>query len=227
MGRLPLLSVLVAAATGCAPNGWIRTQHGSDRIRTAFHIATDMYGSPATAVVISNSHFPCALPSQPDPDAITAAERDYYLAWNREGSVVMAFVLFTWDDASWDGSYPVSEAASPYGLDEVEPRVALAAYRAVWEAEVSEEDGLYREYVPVVEQQVIPVESPGNVDIQVEDDALTGRFSLDSLDVSGTFSTKPCPSGSGNLLDYLDLFGAGLPDGREDSGNPYLEVDSP
>ncbi len=217
----PLLAVLVLVLAACSPHGVIRTERGADRVRTAFHIATELYGSPATAVVVSNSHFPCSLPTQPDPDAITEAELDYYMAWNREGSVVLAFLLFTWDVSARAGEYPVSEAASPYGLDEVEPRAALAAYRAVWESEVSEDDGLYREYEPVIEEEVIPVESPGTVDVQVEEDTLIGRFELSSLDVSGRFVTQACAEGSADVLDYLDLFTSSPPDTTEDSGIRY------
>lgn len=227
MKLLPPALLLAPLLAGCAPQGWLRTQHGSDRIRTAFHLTTALYGAPARVVILSNSHFPCALPSQPDPDAITAAERDYYLAWNREGSVVLAFVLFSWDTSSWAGSYPVDEAASPYGLDEIEPRAAMAGYRAVWEAEVSEEDGLYREYQPVVEEEIIPVEAPGTIDVEESDDVLSGSFSLDSLDVSGRFTTQRCASGSGDLLDYLDLFSSGLPSDTRDSGGVYFEGGGP
>ncbi len=209
---------LALLAIGCAPHGVIRTERGSDRVRTAFHIDTELYGAEATAVVLSNSHFPCALPTVPDPDAITQAEREYYMAWNREGSVVLAFVLFEWEGGDQTGSYPVSEAASPYGLDEIDPRVALAAYHAVWEAEVSEEDGLYREYEPVIEEYAMPVEAPGSVDLEVDDDRLLGSFNLDSLDVSGRFVTEACPDGSDDLLDYFDLFDAPPPDDTRDSG---------
>jgi len=221
----PMIPLLLAAllSVGCSPRGWIRSERTTDRIRTAFHVATDFYGQPASVLFLSNSHFPCALPTQPDPDAITAAERDYYMAWNREGSVVLAFVLFTWDDRSWSGAYPVSEAASPFGLDEIEPRVALAGYHAVWEAEVSEEDGLYREYQPVIEEEAIPVEAPGNLDIELSDDTMVGTFTLDSLDVSGSFTTQRCPGDNTDLLDYLDLFGGGVPGDSSDTGAPVRD----
>jgi hypothetical protein len=210
---LPLTLLLV----GCAPQGWIRTDRSTDRIRTAFHIPTSLYGADARVLVLSNSDFPCAIPTQPDPDAITAAEQAYAMAWNREGTLIVAFVLFAWEQDAWEGSYPVDEAASPYSLDEVEPRVALGAFRAVWEAEVSEEDGLYRDYQPVVEEWTMPVERPGSVDLVVTEDGYRGSFSLDSLDVSGRFETRECPDSSTGLLDYLDLFTASPSDDTRDS----------
>jgi hypothetical protein len=201
---------LLAAVTlaACSPQGWLRSERGAERIRTAFHLNTSYYGERAKAVVLSNSHFPCSLPDTQDPDAITQAEAEYLMAYSREGSMLVAFVLFSHEDGSWSGRYPVDEAASPFGLDEVEPRAAMAAFRAVWEAEVSEEDGLYREYEPVVEEQHIPVEGPGEISVQESGDGerFEGSFTLDSIDVSGRFETRECVDGDGDLLGYLDLF---------------------
>jgi hypothetical protein len=215
MRKLLPIAVLLA---GCSPQGWIRTDRSTDRIRTAFHIPTSLYGVDAKAVILSNSAFPCALPTQPDPAAITAAEQAYAMAWNREGTVIVAFVLFAWDDSAWVGGYPVDEAASPYSLDEVEPRVALAGFRAVWEAEVSEEDGLYREYQPIDEVWTMPVEQPGNIELVATEAGYEGSFSLDRLDVSGRFETTACPDSSTGLLEYLDLFQTSPPDTSDDTG---------
>jgi hypothetical protein len=213
--RRALPALLLVPLAACAPHGLLRTERGSDRIRTALHFETEIYGSSATAVVLSNSHFPCALPSQPDPDAILAAEQQYHLAWNREGTMVVSFLLYSWDEEDWSGRYPVSEVASPFGLDELEPRAAMASFRAVWEAEVSEEDGLYREYQPVLEEWTMPVEAPGEVEIVALEDRLEGSFGLDTLDVSGRFTTTACEDG-GDLMSYLGSYsGLGPGDTRE------------
>ena len=222
MIRSCAMAMLVLQA-GCAPMGWIRTERGTDRIRTAFHIPTTLYGVTAKALILSNSDFPCSLPTEPDPDAITAAEQDYYMAWNREGTMLVGFVLFAWEDGAWEGSYPVDEAASPYSLDEVEPRAAMAGFRAVWEAQVSEDDGLYREYEPVVEEQVMPVEGPGTLEMYEKNSGYEGTFSLDTLDVSGNFRSAPCVSGGADLLDYFDLFDSSDPDDTTDTAVPANE----
>ncbi len=207
----PRLSVALAPLLmlACSPKGWIRTNRSTERVRTAYSIATTTGPWTYQVVVLANSHFSCGLPTEPDPDAITSAEQDYYMAWNREGALLVGFALYTDGSPGWEGTYPVDEAASPAALDEVEPRAAMAAFHAVWEAEVSEEDGLYREYEPVVEDSVMPVESPGSVEIEEDGDALVGRFSLESLDVSGSFVTESCPADEVNLLDFLDLFESG------------------
>ena len=200
------LALLTVPLVACSPKGWLRTPHGAERIRTAYSIATTTGPWTYQVVVLANSHFACGLPTEPDPDAITEAEQDYYMAWNREGALLAGFALFAWDGKSWTGTYPVSETADPTVLDDVEPHVTMAAFHAVWEAAVSEEDGLYREYEPVVEDSVMPVEGPGTVEIEEDGDALVGRFSLDTLDVSGRFRTEPCPPEEVDLLDFLDLF---------------------
>lgn len=225
--RHPSFLPLAILLAGCSPDGWLRSSHGAERIRTAFHFPTTFAGVHAQAMVLSNSHFPCSLPDTPDPDAITQAQMDWANAWNREGSMLVAFVLYRWEEASWEGNFPVDEAASPFGLDEVEPRVAMAAYRAVWEAEVSEEDGLYREYEPVVEEQFVPVEGPGTIELEVRDGGtgFAGTFSLDAIDVSGRFHSSWCADG-GDLIDYLDLFDVGEPDPR-DTGFVYDEEVAP
>jgi hypothetical protein len=221
-----LLLLLLAPLTACAPHGLLRTERGSDRIRTALHFETQGYGSPATAVVLSNSHFPCSLPTVPDPDAILEAEQQYHLAWNREGTMVVSFLLYSWDERERSGSYPVSEVASAYGLDELEPRAAMASFRAVWEAEVSEEDGLYREYQPVIEEWTMPVEGPGEIEVEVLEDVLEGSFSLDTLDVSGRFTATACDDGS-DLLSYLTAYGGVTPGGGRDSEDTTPIGDTP
>lgn len=220
MLRLRLLPLPLAMLCACSPKGWIRTPRGAERVRTAYSIATTTGAWEYQVVVVANSHLACGLPTEPDPDAITQAEQDYYMAWNREGALLVGFALYS-DGPGWTGTFPVDETANPAVLDEIEPRAAMAAFHAVWEAEVSEEDGLYREYEPVLEDSIMPVEGPGSVVVEEDGDALVGRFSLDTLDVSGSFRTEPCPPEEVDLLDFLDLFDSSdspPPDDRDTGG---------
>jgi hypothetical protein len=220
MRSLLLLGPLLAA---CSPQGWIRTERGSDRIRTAYHFDTTLQGIPTHALVLANSHFPCSLPTEPDPDAITSAEQQYAMAWGREGAMLVAFALFEYDGEPSSGRFPVDEAASPYGLDEVEPRAALAAFHAVWEAEVVTEDGLYREYQPVIEEDHTPVDGPGSVELELgEEGRWSGRFALDAIDVSGRFEAEACAGDGAALFETLGIFSGGIDtDIPADTGRSY------
>ena len=218
MRRILPLALLLPA---CAPLGRIRSPRLDERLRSAWALDGALGGQDARLLVLSTSAFPCGLPEEPDPDAITAADAAWLYAWTREGSLIVAFALFALDAASEEGSYPVDETASPSALDDVEPRAALAAFHAVWEAEVSAEDGIYREYEPVDEQLVLPVEGPGELSVADDGDGLSGTFSLDSLDVSGSYRAELCPPGQDDLLslDMLSaLLGGAWAEHRDDTG---------
>ena len=195
------LLLLPLVAVACAPMGRIRTPRGGDRLHTALTLGTIWSGTRARVLILSTSSVACSPPTDPDPDAITAYEAELVLALTREGSLVLAFVMFSSDPTDWSGEYPVDETASPWALDEVEPRAALAAFHAVWEAEVLAEDGLYREYAAVEEELSLPVLAPGTLTFDDDDDEASGTFALESLDVSGTFDATPCPVGEDDLLN--------------------------
>ncbi len=206
----PTWLAALALCTACSSAGRLHTPRGSDRVRDAWHIPTSYLGQGVLALVIANSRFPCGLPSEADPEAITGADMDYYVAWNREGALVVGLLLYRWGTGDdWSGSYPLQDTVTPEALDAVEPRAAMAAFHAIWEAEVSEEDGIYRQYEAVDEQDLMPVPSPGSVELQVQGETMRGSFTLDSIDVSGTFTSQRCSASEADLLQYLDLFQGG------------------
>lgn len=202
--RAAACSLLLLALSACAPWGRIHTPRGSDRLRSAWSLATLWSGVSTRVLFLSTSTVPCGPPDTQDPDAITAADMELAQAWTREGSQILVFALFSDHTSGWSGSYPVVEVVSPVALDVTEPHAALAAYHAVWEAEVSEEDGLYREYAIVEEQLRLPVPDPGTLTWEESGDIASGTFALDSLDVSGDFQAEACPEGEDSLLaSYL------------------------
>lgn len=185
----------------CAPYGRINTPMGSERLRSAWYMEIN----GGLGILLSSSEVSCSLPTSENPEEISKALQDFYLAINREGSQLMAFILYNYNPRSWEGYYPISDAPDIDALDEVDPRVAQATYRSVDEARLEYQAGLYREYEPTDYTYVAKVEGPGHVTVEKYEtnQTLEGWFSLDALDVSGTFDAQPCESDNSEIIELL------------------------
>lgn len=187
---LPALLLLGA----CAPYGTIATPAGADRLRAAWHLETEEDGHSVMLLVLANSPLPCGLPEGASTSDVEDLALDYNYAISREGARITAHKLYS-SISGWEGRYPVQASVDPAALDAVEPRASEALYLGINEAEAQESHGLYRQYEARDADLVYEVEAPGEVVVEEEDDeALEGTFSLDSLDVSGTFHTTGCGS---------------------------------
>lgn len=188
------LLLLLAA---CSPYGWISTPLDTDRLRTAWHYEWTGEDGPVLLLGLANSPLPCAVPSTLSSEEAAQLTLDYWNAVTREGARVVGLKLYTSAEA-WTGRYPVSEIVDTSAFDDLEPRGAEALYIGVNEATAQEMHGLYRLYEPTDKDEVFQVEAPGEVVVEKEGSRMEGTFSLDSLDVSGSFKTEPC--------DAADLF---------------------
>ncbi len=215
LGAATLSLPLFFACAGCAPHGWLHTPQGDERLQSALHVnSVDGIGrTNGILIILANSELPCSLPSVNDPDAITEADQAYYFALYREGARIVVLYLYNWE-SDWTGSYPVIENPDENALDVVEPRAAGAIYHAVLEAAVTEDDGLYREY-EVLQEQYEEVGEPGSVNLDVVEDSLEGSFSLDSIDVSGSFRTEHCGDAT-DIMRYISSLEQALTQPTED-----------
>ena len=185
-------------------SGVIHYPTGTDDLRAAwFQTApytgrVDQDGEPTltqTIVMLANTKVYCAdiPPLGGDEKALDSPET--VAVFTRENARVV--ILFLFQDKHRD-------LVSTYVLDEEPPGenvttengIASAAYLGVNEAELVDEDGLVRFYLPGSNpgdcMLVQDVPSPGEVVINDASPNLKGTFALDAIDVSGRFDAKEC-----------------------------------
>lgn len=186
------LLVLAALGGGCAPWGRIYTPQGEDRLLAAWHTVSTESGVPVLLMVLANSPLECGLPDTEDNDEITDATLEYYHARTREGARLVGLKLYALETGDWEGRYDVRSDLEATDLTDADPRAAFAIYIGVEEAITLELHGLYRLYEPTEETRIYGAEGPGEVVLSSFDDEAEGLFSLESIDVSGSFRTESC-----------------------------------
>lgn len=147
-------------------------------------------------LLISNSELSTCrfdLSQIEDVDAATQEEvtQELALMLYREGSRIAFLHLYRFRQDGWEGTYPLSDEPVLTLLDDRDPFAAEAAWWAMLEARVVQDNGLIRSYEPVEYDVEVDVPS-GDVQIDEDGDVLKGRFGLESLDVSGTFKASRC-----------------------------------
>jgi hypothetical protein len=183
-------------------SGVIHYPTGTDDLRAAWFQTVpytrlvDQNGEPTltqTVVMLANTQVDCADIPTMDKKALDSPET--VAVFTRENARVV--ILFLYQDKHRD-------LVSPYVLDDdlpgenvtTENGVASAAYLGVNEAELVDEDGLVRFYLPGSNpgdcMLVQDVPSPGEVVITDASPNLKGTFALDAIDVSGRFEAKEC-----------------------------------
>ncbi len=185
-------AVVFLALTGCAPWGWIHSPEGSTRLRAALHAWSSDAGRPVLAILLANSQMECTDPDYGDPQEQEQALLEQTYAMTREGARIVGLELFNLDTTSWIGSFPLQAEIDTDQPDEDTPRLARALYLAVYESEAMESHGLYRYYSSSDMDLIYWVDEPGTVDLEQIASGIRGSFSLQALDVSGTFKTQSC-----------------------------------
>lgn len=187
--------LIVAALIACTP-GTVSTTAGSDRLRTAlYHVERDPDGDQLT-LMLFNSYVPCQLePRDGDAQAIDAAREALDIALLREGSrVVFAEVLRLPGEKTWTGPVPIYDDENlGRFLDGVDPMAARALYGGVNEATLLDDDGLEQTYNPT-DVDLAWITPPSWLELRETRDGLSGRFSLENVDVAGRFRAQPCPT---------------------------------
>jgi hypothetical protein len=198
-------AVAVVLLGACAPYGRIFTASGNDRLRTAWYAEMPLAGKSSLVVLLANSRLDCTMPDATSPTAVKSAQEEIYLAMNREGARVVGLQLLSVDPSDWSGRYTVVADFAKAVLSSDTPRLAQAMYIGVDEAEVENLDGIYRSYYAPDPVYVFGVPAPGDVNVKASNDTVSGDFSLDAIDVSGTFEAESCSSES----SILETFGYG------------------
>jgi hypothetical protein len=149
-----------------------------------------------TIVMLANTQVDCEdIPTLPEEDTKTLNSPETVAVFTRENARVVILFLFQDKHEDLVSTYVVD--GEPAG-DNVTTQngVASAAYLGVNEAELVDEDGLVRFYLPgsnpgdcVLVDDVPP---PGEVVVTDAGRNLKGTFALDSIDVSGRFEAKEC-----------------------------------
>lgn len=197
--------MLLLLLTACTP-GRIDTSLGPDELRTAYYSVVEGEDADVLNLLLLNSDLPCDItPALEDPALREEALTQLYVAFTREGARAVYVELHRWfNQDTWEGYYPI------YDQDEVDhlltataPYAARGLYLGVIEAEVSEEDGLYREYTPT-EVEYGWADAPSELHISREGDIMSGQFGFNHLDVSGRFRAESCESLS-FTLDQAEL----------------------
>jgi hypothetical protein len=186
-------------------SGVIHYPTGSDDLRAAWYqtapypLRVDAAGEPTltqTIVMLANTQVYCAdIPTPAEVGDKTFDSPEALAVLTRENARVV--ILYLFQDKSRD-------LVSTYVVDEDQPGenvttqngVASAAYLGVNEAELVDEDGLVRFYLPGSNpgdcMLIDDVPPPGEVVITDASPHLKGTFSLDAIDVSGRFEAKEC-----------------------------------
>lgn len=206
MWNLPLL-------WACAP-GWLEVPEGREPALTALYTARPAGDGQEAVVLVVNSPLDCALlPDTDDPDALLAAQLRLQAALTREGAKAAALRLFRYADAAptWEGLYPLYEDAGHHHNSTASPLSAGAMWYAVLEAEVEEDEGLYRTYTPLTLTYLDPASAPGWVRVdRAPEGRLIGQFSLEAAHASGGFDATDCGDETA-LFEYLNLVAPGGP----------------
>lgn len=184
------------ALGACAP-GYLRSREGREPLRSAWFAAVeDDQPVSSMTVLLSNSDLACELPETVDPGEVEEALSVQAAGLYREGAAVLLFNLYS-AAAEWSGAYEIAEGGD--GGPRPDRTVAVTWWKVV-EAEVESQDGVVVSYTPgdaPGDYVFVPrVPSPGSIEVALGEDALTGSFVLDSLDLSGGFEAAPCDADS-------------------------------
>jgi hypothetical protein len=146
-------------------------------------------------VFLANTQIDCEDISTPDFDTKTLESPETVAVFTRENARVVILSLYQDKRRDLVSSYVVDPEPLAENVT-TENGVASAAYLGVNEAELVDEDGLVRVYLPgsnpgdcVLVDDVPP---PGEIVITDASRNLKGTFSLDAIDVSGRFDAKEC-----------------------------------
>ncbi len=150
-----------------------------------------------TIVMLANTSVDCE--DIPPLDAVqgkTALDDPETVAvFTRENARVVILFLFQDKHRDLVSTYVIDEEPPGENVT-TENGVASAAYLGVNEAELIDEDGLVRFYLPGSNpgdcMLVDDVPPPGEIVITDAGRNLKGTFALDSIDVSGRFDAKEC-----------------------------------
>lgn len=181
--------------TGCA-DGVLRFPEGSDPVRSAYVTTYELEGGGTEVLgIIANSYLLCSLPDSDDPAVLQQALVQQAAAVSREGARVLVFTLYPSDD-SWLDTYEIYAGAAPGRPWDLQG-VAGAAWWAILEAVVEEDDGLSVSYTSAAEPGSFvfnpAVEGPGEIEVTGWDETtLDLNFNLDTIDVSGRASATAC-----------------------------------
>lgn len=191
----------------CAP-GKVETPKGEEPLLTAFYLTRPANAGAEAVILLVNSSLDCALlPDTEDPNELIQAQAALQAALTREGAkaAVLRLYRYTALAPTWPGLYPLYTSAGHQNNGGDSPLSSGAAWFNVLEAELDDEDGLYRTYTPLEVEYEDPVAAPGWVRIsRADEEQLVGTFSLDSLHASGSFRALNCGTETA-LFDYLDL----------------------
>jgi hypothetical protein len=193
--------VLVAVAgAGCAP-GDVRWGTGEDVLRTALFAERDpVTEGPGVHVFVSTGLFGCELPDSDDPFEQELLLLELVVGWCREDARHLSFDVLHLPDTALEGVYAGEAGATFASLSAERPRLFTAAYIGNEEVIVAPSDlpqfnaALGGTYRPTVQTDLRAVGALGTVRLAGDDggDALSGRFALPDVHVSGRFRATRC-----------------------------------
>ena len=180
---------------------WYQTAPYAGHLDAAMHqTRVDAEGNPTltqTVVMLANTSIDCKdIPSLAEAQGKTGLDDPNSIAiFTRENARVVILFLFQDKNSDLVSTYDVD--GDPNGENvTTQNGVASASYLGVNEAELTDEDGLVRFYLPGSNpgdcMLVDDVPPPGEVVITDASPNLKGTFALDSIDVSGRFEAKEC-----------------------------------
>ena len=189
------------AIAGCM--GTLRSDEGTDRVRSALWFSETAEGPTQTLVLITNSALPCAPEDTPDDPATgldeQAAALQYWNAqvsssFSREGAIVVMLGLYTWS-ADRAGDYALTEDALEQHLSllEASPRVGFGAWLRVNESEVTETNGIFSNTTPTDVDVDAAAAPPSVVTLdEPDEEQLIGDFEIVPAGVTGSFHATQC-----------------------------------
>jgi hypothetical protein len=186
-------------------SGVIHYPSGSDDLRAAWFQTGPYEGRrnseedttlTQTVMLLANTQIDCADIPTLDTDKKKVLDSPESIAiFTRENARVVILFLFQQAGSSLASTYIVDPEPSGENVT-TQNGVASAAYLGVNEAELIDEDGLMRFYLPGSNpgdcELVDDVPPPGEIVITDSGPNLRGTFALDSIDVSGRFDAKEC-----------------------------------
>jgi hypothetical protein len=188
---------------GCA-QGTLSTAAGSQPVLSAWYRSGDDGDRERMDVFLSTSQVDCRIdpPDSNDPEEILEHQDELTQAFLREGARAALLRLYRYRVDDWRGHFPLSEQSVGAELDDLNPYVCQAAWYAVNEAAVEDQDGLEVTYELVDVEYAASVPEPGFAEVRVSAEQVVGSFQLDAYDVSGKWRAKPC-AGNDTIFEYM------------------------
>ncbi|MCO4745277.1 MAG: hypothetical protein KC912_10860 [Proteobacteria bacterium] len=171
----------------CATPGRFDDGQGVQALQTALYaIDVDAYGDPQMVLLLSNGAFACDFPLSEDPSELQAARAAIFAAACREDARHVKLTLHRDAGLEWAGTYDGTGVSTGSG------RALVGSYYAVYEAALSVEDGLVRQF-SVTEDEYVPGIITGTATVDdFEDGVSAGRFSLPNQRLAGRFRAAEC-----------------------------------